>query len=229
MDAARKRKFKDSLFDQFARIGKALSSGRRLELLELLAQGERSVEELAAEAEMAVANASQHLQILRQARLVEARRDGNFIRYRLADEQVLRLLLGLRQLGESRLAEVDQLVNTVLADRTGLEPISCAELRRRLSDGTVLVIDVRPALEYEAGHIAGAKSIPIRELQKRLRELPKSKMVVAYCRGPYCVFADEAVGLLRKKGYQAQRLEVGFPEWQVQGGAVKYAPQEDHR
>lgn len=215
-----KREFKDALFGEFARIGKAVASGRRLELLDLLAQGERSVEELAAETSQSVANTSQHLQVLRQAQLVEARREGTFIRYRLADERVTRLCIALREAGEARLAEVGRLVDTYLEDRTALQAIDSGELRRRIKDGSAVVLDVRPATEYEAGHIAGARSIPITELSERLKELPKSKTIVAYCRGPYCVFADEAASLLSRKGFKALRLEGGFPDWKLEGGAV---------
>lgn len=218
-----KRQFKDALFGEFARIGKALASGRRLEVLEVLAQGERTVEELAGETAQSVANASQHLQVLRQAQLVEARRDGNYIRYRLSDERITRLWLSLREVGETRLAEVERLVSTYLKDRDTLQAIDSKELRRRVKEGTALVLDVRPAVEFEAGHIAGARSIPVGELKKRLRELPKSKTVVAYCRGPYCVYADEAVALLRSRGYKAFRLEQGFPDWKLQGLPVASA------
>ena len=220
MDGESKRAFKDALFSEFARIGKALSSGRRLELLDLLAQGERSVEELARETAQSVANTSQHLQILRQAQLLETRRDGTFIRYRLADDEVVRLCVALRDVGESRLAEVGRLVDTYLEDRSRLQGIDCSELRRRLKEGSTVVLDVRPAKEYEAGHIAGARSIPVSELAERLKELPKSKTIVAYCRGPYCVFADEAASLLSRKGFKALRLEGGFPDWKLGGGAV---------
>src|SRR5438067_1966467 len=163
----KKRQFKDELFEQFARIGKALSSGRRLELLELLAQGERSVENHAVETSQSVANTSQHLKVMRQARLVESRREGNYIRYRLADEQVLRLWLAMRDLGQARLAEIGRLVETVLKDRSALEPVTCTELRRRLKDGSATVLDVRPSEEYAAGHISGARSIPVAELRAR--------------------------------------------------------------
>src|SRR5438552_5675535 len=154
-----KRKFKDELFEQFARIGKALSSGRRLELLELLAQGERSVEDLAVETSQSVANTSQHLQVLRQAQLVESRREGNYIRYRLADEKVLSLWIAMRDLGQARLAEIGHLVKTFLKDRSALEPVTCTELQRRIKEGGAIVLDVRPAEEYASGHIAGARSI----------------------------------------------------------------------
>ena len=221
MSPAGKRRFKDELFEQFARIGKALSSGRRLELLELLAQAERSVEGLAAEIGQSVANTSQHLQVLRQAQLVESSRDGNYIRYRLTDEQVLRLWIAMREVGEVRLAEIGRLVETFLEDRTALEPLTCAELLRRIKDRSTIVLDVRPAEEYVAGHISGARSIPVTELRARIKEIPKRRFVVAYCRGPYCVFADEAVELLRAAGYRASRLEGGFPDWHVQGMPVE--------
>ena len=217
MNQATKRQFKDQLFEQFARIGKALSNGRRLELLELLAQRERTVEELATEAAMSVANCSQHLQVLRSAQLVEVRRDGLYASYRLADEQVLNLWLSFRQLGEARLAEVSRVVETYLKDRQALQAITNQELVARLKTKDVVVLDVRPEEEFRAGHIAAAQSIPITELEKRLKEIPKRSIVVAYCRGPYCVFADDAVSLLRKHGYEALRLRTGFPEWKMQG------------
>ncbi len=217
MKTTRKRQFKNELYDQFARPAKALSSGRRLELIELLAQGERTVEALAEEAEQSIANTSQHLQVLRQARLVETTRAGNHIRYRLADDHVLRLWLAFREVGEARLAEIGALVQTFLSDRERLQAVSSDELRRRIDERSVVVLDVRPAVEYEAGHIRGARSIPITELWTRLKELPKSREIVAYCRGPYCVFADEAVAVLRSKGYKAFRLDAGFPDWAIRG------------
>ncbi|MFN0106007.1 MAG: ArsR/SmtB family transcription factor [Bryobacteraceae bacterium] len=220
MDFAAKREFKDSLFGEFARIGKALASGRRLELIELLAQGERTVEELANETVQTVANASRHLQVLRQARFVETRRSGTYVSYRLADERVARIWFALRDLGQCRLPEVDRLVNTYLRDRGALQAIDSGELRRRIKTGKTLVLDVRPSAEYEAGHIAGARSIPVAELAARLRELPKSKTIVAYCRGPYCVFADEAAAMLSEKGFRALRLKGGYPDWKLEGGAV---------
>jgi len=223
MQPAEKRRFKDEIFAQFARIGKALSSGRRLELVELLAQGERAVEDLAAETGQSVANISQHLQVLRQAQLVGSRRDGNHIRYGLADRNVLRLWVALRELGEARLAEIDRLVETYLKDRKSLEAITCAELRRRIQSGAAVVLDVRPAEEYAAGHIAGARSIPVAELRARIKEVPKKRLIVAYCRGPFCVFADEALGILRSAGCRAVRLEGGFPEWQLLGWPVERA------
>ena len=226
MNTAKKRHFKDGLFEQFARIGKALSSGRRLELLELLAQAERTVEDLAAETAQSVANTSQHLQVLRQAQLVETRREGKYIRYRLADENVLRLWLALRDLGEDRLAEIGRLVQTFLNDRGSMQPVTFTELQKRIRDGSAVVLDVRPAEEYEAGHISGARSIPVMELRGRMKEVPRDRLVVAYCRGPYCVFADQAVTLLRGAGYRAFRLEGGFPDWQIQGMPVQNSRQE---
>jgi len=217
MDGGTKRQFKDQLFEQFARIGKALSNGRRLELLELLAQRERTVEELSRDAGISVANCSQHLQVLRSAQLVDVRREGLYANYRLADEQVLSFWLSFRQLGEARLAEVSRIVETYLKDRQALEAITNTELMARLKKRDVVVLDVRPEEEFRAGHIAQAHSIPITELKQRLKEIPKRCSVVAYCRGPYCVFADDAVSLLRKHGYAALRLQSGFPEWKMQG------------
>ena len=217
MNQATKRQFKDQLFEQFARIGKALSNGRRLELLELLAQRERTVEELSIEAGMSVANCSQHLQALRGAQLVAVRRDGLYASYRLADEQVLGLWLSFRQLGAARLAEVSRVVETYLKDRRALEAITNGELATRLKKRDVVVLDVRPVEEFRAGHIAAAQSIPVTELEKRLKEIPKRSTIVAYCRGPYCVLAPQAVERLRAKGYRARRLDGGLPEWRLAG------------
>jgi rhodanese-related sulfurtransferase len=217
MDPSAKRTFKDQLFEQFARIGKGLASGRRLELLELLAQGERTVEELARETGMSVANTSQHLRALREAQLVEVRREGLYARYRLANEHVFALWQALRELGSARLAEIRHIVETYLTDRESLSGITCEELSRRLKDRSVVLLDVRPEEEYQAGHVAGARSIPLTELRARLKELPKKKEIVAYCRGPYCVFTDEAVALLRSHGRKATRLEAGFPDWKARG------------
>jgi len=219
--ATGKRQFKDEIFAQFARIGRALSSGRRLELLELLAQRERGVEELAIETSQSVANISQHLQVLRQAGLVDSRRQGNYIRYRLAADIVLNLWLALRDVGQTRLAEIDKLVQAFLKDRSALEAVTCVELQRRIKNGNAIVLDVRPEQEFAAGHIAGARSIPVAELRTRIRELPKRRVIVAYCRGPYCVFADQAVAILRNAGYNALRLDTGFPEWRMKGLPVE--------
>jgi len=224
MADSRKRRFKNELYDQFARLAKAMASGRRLELIDLLAQGPRTVEALAEETDQSVANTSQHLQVLRQARLVETSRRGNYIHYRLADDHVLRLWTALRTAGELRLAEVRSLVQAFTNDRAALQAVSQDELRRRLEDREAIILDVRPVSEYNAGHIAGARSIPIDELNSRLRELPKSRRIVAYCRGPFCVFADEAVTRLRSHGYKAFPLEGGFPEWKLRGFPVTADP-----
>lgn len=216
-----KRSFKDAIFEQFARVGKALSSGRRLELLDVLAQSERTVEELARETGMTVANASQHLQVLRRARLVETRQEGTYVYYRLADERVFRLWQTLREVGEARLAEITQITRDYLETRDELEPVQMAELLGRLRDDEVIVLDVRPAQEYAAGHIAGARSMPLDELEERLAGIPSDAEVVAYCRGPYCVFADEAVERLRRHGVRARRLTSGFPDWQAAGLPVQ--------
>jgi rhodanese-related sulfurtransferase/DNA-binding transcriptional ArsR family regulator len=222
MDPKRKRHFKDEIFGQFARIGQALGSGRRLELLDVLAQGARTVDELAREAGMSVANASQHLQVLRRARLVESRQSGTYVFYRLADARVFRLWQALRELGEERLAEVDHLVRDYLERRDELEPISMADLLGRMKEVQVLVLDVRPRAEYEAGHIAGARSVPIEEIEAMLPQIPPGAEIVAYCRGPYCVFADEAVSFLRERGVPgARRLDLGYPDWQAAGLPVE--------
>jgi rhodanese-related sulfurtransferase len=224
MADSRKRRFKNELYDQFARLAKAMASGRRLELIDLLAQGPRTVEALAEETDQSVANTSQHLQVLRQARLVEITRRGNYVHYRLADDHILRLWTAMRNAGAVRLAEVGSLVETFMRDRSSLQPVSQDELMRRLEHREVIILDVRPVSEYNAGHIAGARSIPIDELNSRLRELPKSRRIVAYCRGPYCVFADEAVIRLRSHGYNAFPLEGGFPEWKLHGFPVTTDP-----
>jgi rhodanese-related sulfurtransferase len=222
MADSRKRRFKNELYDQFARLAKAMASGRRLELIDLLAQGPRTVESLAAETERSVANTSQHLQVLRKARLVETSRRGNHIHDRLADDHVLRVWTALRVAGEVRLAGIGSLARTFMSDRGALQPISQDELRRRLEDREVVILDVRPVSEYNAGHIAGARSIPIRELNLLLRELPKSRRIVAYCRVPFCIFADEAVMRLRARGHQASLLEGGLPE--LRGFPVRTDP-----
>jgi rhodanese-related sulfurtransferase/DNA-binding transcriptional ArsR family regulator len=221
IDAARKREFKDQLFEQFARIGKSLSNGRRLEILELLAQGPHTVEQIAGKVDLSVANASQHLQILRKSNLVSVKREGLYAHYRLASIDVLQLWISMRRLGERHLSDIRQLVDNYLSSREHLEPICCKDLLRKLKEKSVFMVDVRPLEEYEAGHIAGARSIPLTELKARLREIPKKREVVAYCRGPYCVFADEAVSILAASGYRALRFEEGFPEWKAHGLAVE--------
>ena len=221
MNSSTHREFKDRLFEQFARIGKALASPKRLEILDLLAQGERTVEEIARETAMPLANASQHLQVLKGARMVESRREGLYAYYRLADEAVFRTWQAVRALGEARLAEIDRVVETFLEDRDALEAVGAAALMERLSDGNVVVLDVRPEEEYRAGHIPGALSVPVDALEATLKALPKDKEIVAYCRGPYCVFSDEAVTLLRSRGYQARRLAEGLPDWRAKGLPVE--------
>lgn len=215
------RAFKDQLFEQFARVGRALANPHRLEIIDLLAQGERSVEDLAREAAMSVANTSRHLQELKAARLVEVRREGHYGYYRLADEGVYGVWRAMRELGEARLAEIDRLVGTYLTDRESLEAVCVKELLRRTREGDVVVLDVRPEEEYRAGHIPGARSVPMERLEAYLEEIPKDREVVAYCRGPYCVFSDEAVKLLEARGYRASRLTEGFPEWRAAGLPVE--------
>jgi len=221
MQTREKRAFKNQLYEQFARLGKALASPHRLELLDVLAQCERTVEALAQETGMSVANASQHLQVLRAAHLVEVRREGVSIYYRLADESVFRMWQALRTVGEAQLAEIDRVVQTFLQDRAGLQAIDAHELLKLLTDDQIILLDVRPAEEYEASHLPQARSIPVTELEARLAELPADKEIVAYCRGPYCVFADEAVALLSARGYQARRLAEGLPEWRLLGLPVE--------
>ena len=211
------RVYKDELFGHFARIGKALASPQRLEFLDLLANCEWSVEALARETQQSVANTSRHLQVLRSARLVETRREGVTIYYRLADPAVLPLWHALRDLGTLRLAEVEKLVNAYLHDRQALEAIDCTELQARLQEDAVLVLDVRTAQEYQAGHIAGALSLPLEDLESQLAELPKTTEIVAYCRGPFCVLAAAAIAQLQAAGFRARRLEGGFPNWQANG------------
>jgi rhodanese-related sulfurtransferase len=217
------REFKDRLFEQFARIGKALASPKRLEILDLLAQGERTVEEIAREMEMPVASASQHLQVLKGAQMVESRREGFYAYYRLADEGVFRTWQAVRAIGETRLAEIGRVVKTFLEDRDALEAVGATTLMERLSDGNVVVLDVRPEEEYRAGHIPGALSVPVDALEAALQTLPKDKEIVAYCRGPYCVFSDNAVKLLRSHGYRARRLSEGLPDWRAKGLPVEIA------
>jgi rhodanese-related sulfurtransferase/DNA-binding HxlR family transcriptional regulator len=211
------RAAKEALFDAFAGVAKALGSGRRAEIVDLLAQGPRSVEEIASEIGQSVANTSHHLHALARGGVVRSTRDGTRVIYRLAGPAVLALWRSLREVASEHVGEVDRLARAYLGDLDGLEPVPRKELVRRLKRGDVVVLDVRPAPEFDAGHIAGARSVPIAELGRRLKEIPKSRQVVAYCRGRYCVFADEAVRTLRRKGYRALRLEEGFPEWREEG------------
>lgn len=211
------REFKNRLYAQFARIGKALASPHRLELLELLGQAERTVDSLARELGISIASVSQHLQALRQAALVESRKQGLFVYYRLADPAITDLCRAVRTVSERRLADLDRIVRDHFGDRSGVEPVSMSQLLRRSRSAEVVILDTRPLDEYETGHIAGAISVPIDELRRRLKELPKDKEYVAYCRGPYCVYADQAVEFLQAKGRRARRLLEGFPEWRAAG------------
>jgi rhodanese-related sulfurtransferase/DNA-binding HxlR family transcriptional regulator len=209
---------KTALFDEFARLAKALSSGRRAEIVDVLANGERSVDDLAFELDQSVANMSQHLQILRRAGLVTTRREGTFVYYRLADLDVLKFWRSLQEVAGKRIADVQRLAAAYVGDRDRLEAVTKEELARRIRrKDDLVVLDVRPVQEYESGHIAGAVSIPISELRRRLSELPKRKEIVAYCRGPYCAFAPEAVRYLTRKGYKARLLVEGMPDWASAG------------
>ncbi len=212
------RNAKRDLFDEFARLGQALGNGRRLEILDVLANGERSVERLAAETGLSIANASQHLQVLRAADLVRRRRQGTRIHYELADPVVFDLWRNLRSVAAQRQSDVRQLADAYLGARDTLEPITRAELMRRLKrQEDLLVLDVRPSDEYAAGHLPSAVSVPLAELRRRLRDLPREKEIVAYCRGPYCAFAHKAIRVLDQAGFRARRLEDGLPEWKAAG------------
>ena len=220
MDPKQKRAFKDDIYGQFARIGKALSSPRRLELIDLLAQGEWNVEELAEEAGMSVANASRHLQVLRRERLVASQKDGTYVYYRLANPEVYRAWQAIRRLAEGQLADVERIVEQYLTQRRQFEPVTIMELEKKLEDGDVLLLDVRPEEEYRAGHIPGARSVPLDELEERVEDLPAETDIIAYCRGPYCVFSDDAVTQLQQAGRAARRLDGGLPDWLAEGRPV---------
>lgn len=211
------RQFKDRLYSQLARLGKALSSPHRLEMLELLAQGERTVESLATELELSIANVSQHLQALRHAALVESRKQGPFVHYRLADPDVFELSSVIRSVAARRLADFERVVREHFSARDEADAVDADELLTLARSRKVVIVDTRPASEYASGHIAGAISVPVDQLQQRLKDLPKGKDYVAYCRGPYCVYADRAVDLLRAKGRRARRFVEGFPEWRAAG------------
>jgi rhodanese-related sulfurtransferase/DNA-binding transcriptional ArsR family regulator len=211
------RTAKDALFDGFAGVGRALGNGRRAEIVDLLVQAERSVEEIAGELSQSVANTSQHLQQLLRIGLVRTRRDGNRIHYSLASERVAELWRVVREVAAEHVEELDDLAAAYLGDRSRLDVMTRDELAERLRAGDVVVLDVRPEPEFRAGHIAGALSIPVAELSRRLRQVPKGQQVVAYCRGPFCVYADDAVRTLRHRGYSAARLEDGYPEWASAG------------
>jgi rhodanese-related sulfurtransferase/DNA-binding transcriptional ArsR family regulator len=216
----RYREFKDTLYAQFSRLGHAVSTPKRLELLDLLSQGEKTVEQLAEQSATPLKNTSAHLRVLRQARLVETRRDGQRIWYRVAGDEIAGFLMALEALARRQYAEVREVVDSYLESRDELEPIPGDELRRRLAAGDVTLIDVRPADEFAAGHIAGALSLPLTELDERIREIPKRRDVVAYCRGPYCVMAVAAVEMLRRRGYRARRLIESVPGWRSNGYPV---------
>lgn len=214
------RQFKDAIYEQFSRIGKAVSSPKRLELLDLLCQAEKTVETLARETGLTLANASQHLQVLRAARLVDAEKEGLYVKYRLSDQMVCRFFRSMRVLAENRLAEVELINRRFLEGREGMEPVDRKDLLRRVRQGAVTVLDVRPAAEYRAGHIPGALSVPLGQLKEMISNLPQDQDVVAYCRGPYCVLAVEAVEMLRKKGFKAIRLEEGIQDWLAMGLSI---------
>ena len=217
----KKRRQKSALYALFAHVGKAFANPHRLELLDLLVQAPRTVEELAREAGMSVANTSQHLQRLKQARLVTAAREGLYVRYALADPAVARLWLELRAVAERQLADVERALNAYRDRRHEFQRVTADELRRRLDAGRAILLDVRPAEEYAAGHLPGARSIPWDQIEERLDELPDDVLVVAYCRGPYCVYADTALGILADRGWSVARLEEGVAEWQQAGYQIE--------
>ncbi len=222
-----KRAFKDAVYEQLSRIGKAVASAKRIELLDLLAQGPRTVEALAEEIGQSIANTSQHLKVLRSARLVDAQKDGLYVTYRLAGFDVEKFFLSLRNIAESRIAEIDEVTRSFLERREALEPIDREALVERVRQGEVTVLDVRPTEEYRAGHIPGAVSVPIGDLKRRLASLPTHRDVVAYCRGPYCVFAVDAVKVLRANGFKALRMDEGVLEWRARGLPVEVSFSEE--
>ena len=216
-----KRTFKDRVYDELAKITKALANPHRLEIIELLAQGDYSVEQISIQTNLSVANASQHLQVLKTAQLVDITRNGNFIHYRLANTNVFKAWKALRDLGVERIAAVEKLVKDFRKSRFQLESVTIDELMSKLNSGKVTILDVRPESEFKSGHIANSISIPFDQLARRLKELPKRNEIIAYCRGPFCVYADDAVSLLNKSGYKAKRLEEGYPDWQIMGLPVQ--------
>lgn len=223
------RAFKDAIYEQLGRIGKALGSPRRLELLDLLCQGPRTVDTLAHEAGQSLANTSQHLQVLRSARLVEAERHGLFVTYRLADERVCELFMELRALAESRLAEIRTVTREFMEGRGEMLAVDREALVSKIRTGEVTLLDVRPSEEYQAGHLPGAISVPLADLERRLARLPRGREVVAYCRGPYCVLAVQAVELLRQRGFQATRMEEGVPDWRARGLPIEVSTDTSSR
>ena len=218
------RAFKDQIYEQFGRLGKSLASPKRLEMLDVLCQGPRTVESLAVATSQTLANASQHLKVLRTARLVEAEKQGLHVTYRLAGTEVCDFFLAFRHLAESRLAEIERITRLFLDGKNVLEAVDQATLLKRVRSGEALVLDVRPEQEYRNGHIPGALSVPLAELEQRLAELPRDRQVVAYCRGPYCVMAVEAVEILRRHGHKAARLEIGVPDWRALGLPLESQP-----
>ena len=216
-----KRQFKDKVYDELAKITKALANPHRLEIIELLAQGDYSVEQISIQASLSIANTSQHLQVLKTAQLVEITRNGNFIHYRLASANVYKAWKALRELGVERIAAIEKLVRDFRGSKFKFESVTIDELIKKIESRKITILDVRPEAEYEKGHIPNAISIPFDQLSKRLKELPKRSEIIAYCRGPFCVFADEAVALLNKAGFKATRLEEGFPDWEVIGLPVE--------
>jgi rhodanese-related sulfurtransferase len=211
------RAAKEALFEAQAGVAKALASGRRAEIVDLLAQGEHSVEDVASEIDQSMANTSHHLRTLGRAGLLESRREGTRVLYRLASDRVAQLWGAIREVAADHVVEVHRLAQAYLGGGDGLEPLTREELVRRLETGDVVVIDVRPSLEFVAGHVVGARSMPVDELERQLKAIPRDVGVVAYCRGPYCVYADDAVRALRARGFEARRLEDGFPEWRRAG------------
>ena len=217
------RQFKDAIYEQLARIGKSLSSGPRLEILDILCQGPRTVEVLAKQVGQSIATTSHHLQVLRRARLIEAEKEGVHVRYRLGDDEVCSFYAALRSLAESRLLEIEQVSRHFLEVRGAMEPIDREILIDRVKSGAVTVLDVRPVEEYAAGHLPRAISVPLADLQRRLNELPPDRDIVAYCRGPYCIMALEAVEVLHANGYKAERLEEGVADWRARGLQVAHS------
>jgi rhodanese-related sulfurtransferase len=215
------RVFKDAIYEQFSRIGKAVSSPKRLELLDLICQGEKTVETLSRETGLSVANTSQHLQTLKTARLINAEKEGLYVKYRLADEMVCEFFRSMRILAENRLAEVDRIKRRFLEGRQGMEPVNRDDLLERVIEGGVTVLDVRPVEEYRTGHIPGALSVPLNQLKELLAKLPADQEIVAYCRGPYCILAVQAVEVLRKQGFNAVRLEESVQDWRAMGLPVE--------
>lgn len=211
-----KREFKDSVYNELAKITKSMANPHRLEIIELLAQGDFSVEQIAEQTNLPIANASQHLQVLKTAMLVDINRQGNFIYYQLANNNVFKAWKALRELGVERIATIEKLVRDFRQSKFKFESVTIEGLLQKLESGKVTILDVRPQTEFNKGHIANAVSIPIDELKERMSELPKRTEIIAYCRGPFCVYADEAVAMLSKAGYKATRLEEGFPDWKIQ-------------